>query len=96
MGGIQNGEIAVLLISPWKIEVDQLLNWSTCFGTLPQAPEDDCSYCFPSADATEEVRWKVKVNPSLCFYFQSLSWEPAEVRFRFLVACLVAWLVDLM
>lgn len=93
VGGIQNGEIAVLLTSPWKIEINQLLNWSTCFGTLPQAPEDDCSYCFPSADATEEVRWKVKSIKSLCL-FQSLSWEPAEVRFRFL-RFLVAWLVDL-
>ena len=91
VGGIQNGEITVLLTSPWKIEVNQLLNWSTCFGTLPQAPEDDCSYCFPSADATEEVRWKVK-SIQVSVFFQSLSWEPAEVRFR----CLVAWLVDLM
>ena len=68
VGGIQNGEIAVLLTSPWKIEVNQLLNWSTCFGTLPQAPEDDCSYCFPSADATEEVRWKVK-SIQVCVFF---------------------------
>lgn len=66
----QNGEIAVLLTSPWKIEVNQLLNWSTCFGTLPQAPEDDCSYCFPSADATEEARWKV--NQKSVFFFRFL------------------------